>query len=129
MVVIDFTFALLLALIISAVLILGFRRRGPGPLAGFLFFFILFFAAVWAGGIWLTPVGAPTWGATTSILSFLIAGIVLLLFIAAITPTHRLPRETPREAEVVATTITVFSIFFWILLVGLTAAILFRYLR
>jgi hypothetical protein len=134
MIVVDFGFALLLGAVLALIVLLGLRREGPGPLSGFLFFFILFFGVLWAASLWLTPVGPQLWG--ISVLPYVVIALLLLLFVAAITPApRRPPPRTPTEAEIeereeareVAETVLTFSVFFWILLGILAVVIVARY--
>ena len=42
-----------------------FRSRisERGPWTSLLLFFIIIFLATWAGGVWLSPIDPPLWGA------------------------------------------------------------------
>ena len=131
MIVLDFVFALLFALLFSVVLVALLGRRGPGPFAGFLFFLALLFFAIWAGGVWLVPVGPPLWG--RSWLTFLLVGLIVVLILGATLPPARRRRstaateetiESPEEESVGAAV----SAFFWIVLVLCLFFISARYL-
>jgi hypothetical protein len=127
---IDFLTAFFIALIFGALIVALFGRRGPGPLAGFLFFFMLLLLPIWAGGIWVTPFGPTFYG--TPWFSFLFIGIVIALLIGAATPpaSRRTGaiREEGSEAEAAAEATTmVIGVFFWIFMIALILAITSRY--
>lgn len=126
MVVFDVVWALLVALLLTAIFGLGVRREGFG--VGLLFFFVLIFLFTWAGGVWIAPVGPLTWGAPW--LSFVLVGLVFALLWAAVVPPPRRPRSRREAAAQIrqdAETAALFNIFFWILAVGLLIAIVVRY--
>ena len=127
MVLVDLGFSILLALVIALLLSVGLGRRGPGPLAGILFFFIFLWLGIWAGGIWLTPVGPPLWDAP--FLSFLFVALFLILLVTVLMPPSRPTKgETPVEQAEVAATGAVLGFSFWVLIVLLAVAIAARYL-
>jgi len=125
---IHFLFALVLALFLGAVFIIAFRTKGPGENM-FLFLFILFLF-IWAGGIWIYPVGPLLWGVHW--VPFLFVAIFLFFFLALVrTPPPRestveLINEREREAERKAA-VTAISVFLWILAAALLVVILIRY--
>jgi membrane associated rhomboid family serine protease len=128
MVFVHLLFALVVSLILTSVfvLILGRKRLWPG----YLLFFIVIFLASWAGGVWLHPIGPRLWGAY--LFSFLIVGLIFALLLAATRPpTSRgstvelVENEQKVKEEEVA---TILGGFFWIVLIFLAGAILFRYL-
>ena len=127
---IHLLFALGTAVILSLIFAFGFGRRRVWP--SVLIFFIIIFLAAWAGGIWLTPLGPPLgegyW------LSFVIAGLIVALVLAApAPPPSRSRRSTvelvePREEESEETAAYwVVGIFFWFLIIVLIVAIVWRY--
>jgi len=126
-------FAFLFALLVAVALGHVFGRRGPGPLAGLLFFFVLLFFAIWAGGLWMAPLGPPVWGAPW--LSFLLVALFLFFLFAALTPAApRPPRRDIKtgkpimeEADVLAS--VVMGVFFWLAVIMLIVAIVFGYVR
>ncbi len=91
--------------------------------------FILFFLAIWAGGLWVTPVGPPLIGVYW--MPFLFVAIFIALFWAAAPPPPRRTGEpSPASAvqeERTATTVAGLGFLFWVLLVGLAIAALARY--
>ncbi len=109
MFVLELLIAVAVALLLAAVLVFPLRRRGPGPLEGLLFFFLIIFLAAWAGGLWLTPIGPVAYGVPW--VGFVVVGVILALILAAAaTPRRRLPKpgkpavpRTEAEAEVEAT--------------------------
>jgi hypothetical protein len=119
---IDFVIALIMAIVLSSVFILGFRRYGPWK--GFLPFFLIIFLAAWAGGLWLYPFGPALWGSFW--LSFLVVGLIFSILLAAFIPSRR-PRtriEAIQEEQKEATVEKALSGFFWILIFLLSVAIL-----
>lgn len=126
MVFVDMLFAFLVAVFLSAIFAVGFRRRGPWT--DFIAFFTIVFLAAWAGGVWATPVGRSVWGVYW--LPFLFVGFVIALLLAA-SPRVGPPRSRSetvvrgggREKVEIA-----FGVFFWILIVTLGVSIFVRYL-
>ena len=130
MLVFDLVVALLVALLLSSILFLGFRRTGPW--ASFLFLFLVLFLATWAGGIWLMPFGRPFGGVYW--LPFLMVGIVFALLLAAIVPpgkeeesTIKLVTEQEKRAQERTARRTV-GLVFWLFVGVLVLAIVLRYL-
>lgn len=93
--------------------------------------FLLFFFAILAVGLWLTPVGAPLVGPYG--VPFLFAAIFIALFRAAAPPPPRRKRRRRAQPSVpdiqddTSTTPVGLGILFWLLLVGLAMVALFRY--
>jgi hypothetical protein len=120
--------AFIIALILTAIFVAGFRQRGPWE--SFLVFFSVIFLASWAGGIWLSPIGPPLWGAYW--LGFLIVGLIFALLLAAsVSPgprrsTVEFVKPDEREADI-KKAVRVLGVFFWLLVVALTLAIVTRY--
>jgi hypothetical protein len=129
----DLLFVLVFTLLLFSLVGYGFRWRHPRAVdtgGGLLFLFFLFFLAMWAGGLWLVPVGPVLWG--SSWLSFLIVGIVLALLVMALAAPSAPPPRTPaeaaeEEAAEVASTAVVFNAFFWVFALILLVAIAARY--
>ncbi len=124
--IVDLLLALLVAILLAALLAWPLGRRGPGPLGGVLFFFVILFLAAWAGGVWLTPIEPSLYGVPW--LSFLLVGLVLALILAAATPPARPPAEPPvtrGEAEPGPAEVAVVSLgaLFYIALFVLIAAV------
>lgn len=125
MIIAHLLLALAIALILTAIFPIGLRGYRGGFI--FWFFFLLLFLAVWAGGIWVTPLaydGLP-W------LGFLLIGLFVALLIVALLPPAS-PPITPTEMDVKPSTIEVatavaINVFFWLLLFGLLLAIIVRY--
>jgi hypothetical protein len=141
----DFTFSLVIALLLSLFFAAIIRRRGPR--AGFFWFFVLILLATWAGGIWARPLGPSLWGVNW--LSFLIVGLIVALLVTlnalraspgkpyrkvernaqlSRAQTRDLLEEANREGDTRQLTYVTLSIFFWLLLLMLIVAILSRYL-
>jgi len=125
----DLVFVLFLALILTLIFAVGFRRQSWG--GGLILFFLVLFLATWAGGVWITPFGPVWWG--ISWLPFIFVGLVIALLLTA---TMRPDRIRPREgggvdmkprAEVES--LAALDAFFWVLFCGLLLAIIVGYLR
>lgn len=121
----DFYSALisfLIALIITVIFFYGFRSRGPW--GNFWTFFLVMFLVIWAGALWLTPIG-PTW-LDVAWVPIIILGIVLAIIMAASTPPERPTRivvnepepEPEREPAIV-------GMFFWVSIIVLAAVIIY----
>jgi hypothetical protein len=121
--------SIVLAASLSLILIVLFRRRGPGPWAGFFFVFSILFLAIWAGGIWLLPIGPPLWG--ESWLSFVLVGLVFALLLAVALPSRKRPAtldlQRPEVKAASDAVELVFGLFFYLLLIVLIVAIVGRY--
>ena len=133
----NLLFVLAFAVALSSLLTWGFgwrhpARRGGGG-ASLLFLFLVLVFAMWAGGAWI-----PRWGPVaydTPWLTILLVGLFIsLLILALAAPTHPRPHRAAggaatasaatRDEETIG---VVFGIFFWVLIIGLVAAIVFRY--
>jgi len=112
--------SLVLAGAAVAVLVAGLRYRPPTPAWSL---FIVFFFAIWAGGVWVAPVGPSHFGITW--LPFLLIAILLGVLVVVLAPPggrrHRDERELEREVEVGL------GVFFWVLIGTLLAAIIAGY--
>jgi len=118
-------FAIVIALLLSAIFGLGFRRTGAWP--GIFIFFLIILLFSWAGGVWLAPFGPAIAGAYW--LPFLFVGILIALFLAAAVPPDRTRRRTIEAPEQqVAESETVLGVFFWFLIVLLIIAITVYYI-
>ena len=126
---IDLLFAFFFALLLAAVF--GFAFRSRGPWGSIWLFFLILFLATWAGGVWVTPIGAPVWGAYW--IPFLFVAIIFALILSAATAvvpkderTVELMNEQRLDQEEKDTTATL-GIFFRILMVVLMIAIIAGY--
>jgi hypothetical protein len=128
----EFSVSFIIAVLLTGLYMLV--TRGAGRRAGLIWLFLIMFLATWAGGIWLKPLGPTLWGIHW--LAFLLVGIIVVLFLFILTP-QKAPRgrhETlemleriEREKELEEVAYITLSIFFWILLSVLLAAIILRY--
>jgi hypothetical protein len=124
---VHLVFALFIAILLSAIFAVGFRRKGPWE--SLVLFFLLLFLISWAGGVWLAPMGPPLWGGYW--LPFLLVGVIMALLLAALAPPPRessveLVEEGKETAERRAV-LTGLGVFFWILVAALVVAIVIRY--
>jgi hypothetical protein len=129
MILMDFIFALLVALMLVVIFTVVLKIRPPG--FGVAAFFVIVFLASWAGGVWMTPLGPAGWGAYW--LPFFLVGLMVALLLAAVrTPppeesTVELVDQHERKARRWAA-VTALSLFFWLLVGILLLAIAIRYL-
>jgi hypothetical protein len=94
---INFLFAIIVALTLTALFYFIIRRSGLWGNV-FLFFLIVFLGA-WAGGLWLRPIGPPINGFYW--INYLITGFLLALLLAAIgsSDSSRERKKVEFEAE------------------------------
>ncbi len=114
----TFIAALIFAFIFSAVLAVGFKRSGPGPIGGFIYFFLLILFFSWAVGSWLTPFGPVMWDVPW--LNFFVVAFIIMLFMAVLLPPVKpkvLP-DSPEERISDGASVT-FGLLFWILIIAL----------
>ena len=126
-IVLNILLALVVALIFAAILVYGFGRRAPGPMAGFLFFVAMLFFVVWAGSVWIEPIG-PTIG-EAPIVTMLLVGLVIAMIIAAVSAPTPAEPTAPAE-EGVAPRASVgwgCGILFWLTITILMVAAIARY--
>lgn len=104
------------------------RRSGPwaAPWAAFLVIFLF----VWAGGVWVTPIGPSLYHVYW--VPFLLMGLFVALLIAAAAEpgrrrVHRPVQEGPGHAEE-AETQPGLTVFFWVLIAVLVSVIVAGYL-
>ena len=123
---------ILVALFLAFIVVWGltaFAGEGGGVVAWPVF--LLFFFAILAGGVWMTPVGPPLVG--VYFVPFLFMAIFIALFWAAAPPPPRRRRRTDLSApgstlqEDTQVRATGLGTLFWLLLVGLAMVTLFRY--
>ncbi|MEJ2683839.1 MAG: hypothetical protein P8Z71_05535 [Candidatus Sulfobium sp.] len=118
----DLSYVLVITLVLTAVFAVGFRRQRTWPVV--LVFFVILFLATWAVGAWIRPPAGMSW------LPYLVVGLLFALLLTALIPLSRAVRnDRSKEAEEKTVAIVVFDLFFWILVIGLIAAIIVRYVR
>lgn len=122
---IDFLFVLFFTVIFTLVFGMAIRRHRPGGVL--LGFFLILLLSTWAFGSWVVPFGPVLWG--VKFMGFLVGGFLFaLLLTALIPPAARYPKDKeliePDEKEVV---LSVFNVFFWLLIIGLIGALIVRY--
>jgi hypothetical protein len=130
----ELSAALIVALILSALFALATRKRGIRK--GLFWLFLILFLATWSGGVWVKPFGPVLWGVHW--LSFLIVGAVIAL-VLAVGQSRSRPKPQGRqetiemlermkeERELEQVTWITLTVFFWLLVLTLLAAIIFRY--
>lgn len=123
----HFLLALMIAVVLSAVFIIGVRRRGLWD--NYLLFFAVVFLGSWAGGIWFSPLG-PAWGGVYW-LPFLIVGLIFALLLAAVASPF--PQDTTvqllekGEKSPEKRKSMVLGVYFWLLIFALVVLIVTRY--
>lgn len=132
MIIPEFSFSVIIALVFSVVFAWIIRRQGPR--GGFFWFFLIILLATWAGGIWIAPIGPMLWGVYW--LPFIFIAFIFSV-ILSISSHHRKPRtreETLKEIEdarkgeaLEELTYVTLNLFFWFLLAALATAIVIRY--
>ncbi len=124
---IDLLFVLVLTVLFTAIFAGGFRRQSDwGDL---VFFFVLLFLMTWAFGGWIPPFGPMLWGVVWS--PFVITGLLIALLLTVFVEPRppRTSSEKARQQEETRKSIVILDVFFWILLIGLLAVIILRYVR
>ncbi len=130
----DMIFALVIGLGLAVLVYSVLGRRGPGPMAGLVVFAVLLFLAVWAGGIWLGPIGPLAWGVPW--LTFVLVGVIVTLFLATMLPpvSQAAQAEPPPTLEQTAAdqaassaALLAISGFFWALILLLLALVVVGY--
>lgn len=119
---VDLMLALAVALLLTAIFAVGLGSRRLGP--NWLIFFGLVMLAAWAGGVWIPPVGPPVLGIYW--MPFLFVGLVVTVLWAVTNRPERVEGEGVRGPEAEEAGLT-FSLFIWILMIGLAVAILLAY--
>ena len=125
---IQLIFALFLALILGAVLTIAFKSKGPGE--NLFFFFLLLFLFIWAGGIWVYPVGPLLWGVHWVPFLFVALFIFFLLALVTTPPPRESTVELVDEKKIEAkrrASLAGISVFLWVLAAVMLAVILTRY--
>ena len=117
----------LIALVLAAILVYGFGRRGPGPASGFLFFLTMVFLATWVGSVWIHPIGPELWGVPW--VPILIIGLIVMLIIAAVLAPVENEEIAPDEEGVAPPTAPGWGcgLIFWLLTAILIVAAIARY--
>ncbi|MFP4250107.1 MAG: hypothetical protein ACLFU7_10645 [Armatimonadota bacterium] len=126
-VVLNLLMALVVALVFAAILVYGFARRAPGPMAGFLFFAFILFFAVWAGAVWITPIGPEMWGVPW--VTMVLVGLIIAMIIAAVAAPVP-PEPTAPDREGIAPPASAgwgCGLLFWLTIAVLLVAAVARY--
>jgi hypothetical protein len=117
MIVVEILLALAIALLLTGIFAYGFcELRGGDQL---LFFFIILFLATWAGGVWVVRFGPLAYG--ISWLSFVIVGFLVALLLANL-------MSARKACQSLQASLSLFGVFFWLLTIILTLAIIVAYL-
>jgi hypothetical protein len=125
--VLEGVFAFLMAMLFTAIFVLGFLRGG-GPWSVVVMFFLIVFLAGWAGSLWISPAGP-------ALLGIFWVPIIAVAFVFAVLLTSLIPRRPPTQSvETISqvkqeeqATQRVFNLFFWVLLIGLAVVIVLGY--
>lgn len=118
-------YSLAFSSIVSLLLTYGFKRKGPGPANGLLFFMVIIFMFSWSIGAWLAPFGPVHWGVPW--VGYLILTLIVMMLIGVIVPRSKPPKQKvekrtlsdyelfEKEANAYPLGIT-FGMFFWIMI-------------
>jgi hypothetical protein len=88
----ELIFSLVLGVLFTFLLFMFGRKRRPIVVTSY---FIVLFLLIWAGGIWLRPMGPELWG--VRFLNFLIVGSLATLFLLALFPARENRQFTRKE--------------------------------
>lgn len=127
----DMILALVLAALVIAILAPTARYRGADGRSIWLFFLPLLFLLIWAGAVWLTPIGAPIAGVYWA--NFLLPALFLLFLLFALSAAAVPPEDeddpvaAAERGEAATGVAVVFSLFFWALLIMAAIAIVISY--
>lgn len=126
MVLMQALFALVMALLFTAIFTLGFQRRGPW--SSVVAFFLIVFLAAWAGSLWLNPAGPVFLGIYW--LPIIMVALLFALLLSAMVP----PRPPTQKVETISQVRQeekalrrTYDAFFWALLIGFIAIIVLGY--
>jgi hypothetical protein len=115
---------LLLSLVLAggaiAILVAGLRLRPGRPVWAM---FVVLFLGIWAGGMWMTPIGPTHFGVTW--LPFLLIAILLAVLVVVLNPQAR--RTQRAEIELEREVVVGLGLFFWVLTGALAMAIVAGY--
>jgi len=132
MLLLELLASLTVALVLSALFALATWKRGLRK--GLFWVFLILFLSTWAGGVWMKPFGPAVWGIHW--LSFLLVGVVVALVLAVARPrpkpqgrqqTIEMLERMEQKREVEQAAWITLTIFFWVLVLTLLSAIIFRY--
>jgi hypothetical protein len=122
----ELLFALCMALLFTLIFTMGLKR--PGPWSAWWAFFLVIFLAAWAGGLWISPAGPVFIGIYW--LPILLVTFIFAILLASVAPprSRQAKVETISQVEQQETTAEkVFDIFFWVLVISLSAVIVLGY--
>lgn len=119
----DLLFVLVIAVLLTAIFGMGFRRHRDWSIL--LVFFLILFFGTWAVGAWVAPVGYTFIGVEW--IPFVLIGLLLAFLLAALIPPARPPRTVHEEVAEEAGAFVALNIFFWILLIGFIISLIVYY--
>lgn len=116
--------SLIVSVILTAVFVWGFRRKGPW--ASILAFFIVVFLSSWAGGMWISPFGPTV--QNIQWLPFAMVGLITALFLAAAVPnwSTRVRTEVGAQPERRRPPVALLSAYYWVAIILLIVTIIVR---
>ena len=124
-------FSLVVALVLSYILSLLLRRRGPR--GGFFFFFLMLFLITFAGALWIRPFGPSLYGVfwLPTILVCLVAGLFLYQAAPRHPPHNReetlqMLEEKQTQHQLEEVTYVTLNVLFWLIISLLILSILYR---
>lgn len=120
--------AIILSIIMTLAFSIIFNRRGRRGVGIWTFFLTLFFV-MWAGGLWIYPIGPYIWG--VSWVPLFVIGLVAGLLLTAIAPVTRseISDTEGRRSNVNPAGMgwSAAGIFFWAVIIVLLIAIIMGY--
>lgn len=126
MIVFDFLFVIVLAVILSWVFVGGFRWRhtpdGSGWASGVLLF-VFIGLMMWAAFLWLPPAG-PVVGDVAWVPLLVVGILVALIFAVASPPRRRRPTAITPPEQPSADPSGMFGVFFWVAVLILAIVII-----
>jgi hypothetical protein len=125
--------SILLALLFATLLVFVFKRKGPGPIGGFLFLVLIIFMFTWASGSWMQPVGPIIWGIHW--LGYLAVALMIMLLLGTLLPPFRRENQriTEQDLDIIAgdrkanaNLGIAFGIFFWLMMISLFVLVIIK---
>lgn len=129
--VVEFIIIFFIALLIASIFYYGLKRRGPW--GAFWVFLLILFLATWAGRLWITPAGPLIWGFAWLPIVFFVLIIAIAVGTAPTRYDERVidyePDTKTEIPEGQKRAAAVFGVFFWLLFLIFTVAIVVGLLR
>lgn len=124
----DVIIVILLSLVLTGVVTYELKRSGTYKPGVIFLFFLLILLGIWAGGVWIVPIGPPIMGVYW--VSFTAVGIFLTILIMSMLSRDRRKREAISDmdqAEGESIAVLSMDIFLAFLIAYLAVAIIAHY--